>query len=162
MKIYSSKDGYQRVYVGKVKCYHYVLAQQFIPNSDPKVYTDVNHKNHIRDDNRLDNLEWITHRDNLKNRQSYTKRKIESTNEKPVNCIPITDYKGYKFKDYYFDPDTNKILKYSRGHYHYMTIRETTGTNFSLIDIHNSVHNFGIKSFIKYYQEKYNKLQPIN
>ena len=47
MPIYSSKDGHERVYVGITKCYNYVLAQQFIPNSDPKVYTEVNHKNHI-------------------------------------------------------------------------------------------------------------------
>lgn len=37
---------------------HILLAKAFIPNLDNK--PTVNHKNHIRCDNRLENLEWAT------------------------------------------------------------------------------------------------------
>lgn len=37
---------------------HILLAEAFIPN--PQNNPTVNHKNHIRDDNRLENLEWAT------------------------------------------------------------------------------------------------------
>lgn len=42
---------------------HRIIAKLFIPN--PNNYSDVNHINSIVDDNRVVNLEWMTHKDNL-------------------------------------------------------------------------------------------------
>ena len=61
-------DGYHRIQIWKDnKCemigWHRVVARTFIPNPEDKPF--VNHKNLIKTDNRSENLEWCTQRENV-------------------------------------------------------------------------------------------------
>lgn len=67
LKNYVQKNGYVVVGIfdGKklqTKKLHRLVAQEFIPNPENK--STINHKNGIKTDNRLDNLEWATHSEN--------------------------------------------------------------------------------------------------
>lgn len=64
MEKFQAKNGYVRLTLRKNGKYvsvdiHRLVAQTFLPNPDNK--KTVNHINHIRNDNRLENLEWATH-----------------------------------------------------------------------------------------------------
>lgn len=65
---YPDSDGYPYVFIsvkGKraKRTVHRMVALSFIPK--PRGKTQVNHRNGIRHDNRVENLEWVTNRENV-------------------------------------------------------------------------------------------------
>lgn len=88
-----SKKGVSKNYL-----LHRILAIAFIPNPDNKKC--INHKNGIRLDNRLENLEWTTYSENSKhgfisNKRKNTNRKLT---EEQVNEIK-KELLNYKIGD---------------------------------------------------------------
>lgn len=82
LKSFGDKDGYIGVRI-KVndkfisKKVHRLVAQTFIPNPDN--FPEVNHKNCVRDDNRVSNLEWCTHSYNNRYRKKHGVPQMEAT-----------------------------------------------------------------------------------
>lgn len=85
MKQQTNIDGYLTVGLhknNKISGFrvHRLIAKAFIPNEDNKL--EINHKNGIKDDNRISNLEWATSTENNRHR-------IDVLGYRPVNSIPI-------------------------------------------------------------------------
>lgn len=53
---------------------HRIVAETFIPNPENK--SEVDHINRIRNDNRVENLRWVTREENLQNRPNKHKKHI--------------------------------------------------------------------------------------
>lgn len=74
---------------------HRIIAQVFIPNANNKPY--VNHKNWIKHDNRIENLEWVTASENNQHSHKELNQKTNNWQRKPI---------------VQYDKEMNKIAEY--------------------------------------------------
>lgn len=97
LKGWKEGHGYIRVELnGKPHMVHRIVAEHFIPNPHNK--ETVNHKNEVKDDNRVENLEWMTKAEN--NNYGTRNARTGKALEKPILKV---------------NPQTGEILKrYSR------------------------------------------------
>lgn len=105
MKTKNNRKGYVTVMLCDKKYYsiHRLVAKNFIPN--PNNLPQVNHKNGVKTDNRIENLEWCTNQYNhehaiktkLKNMKYASSCAIQKTSKKVIqldfnnNVIKIWD-----------------------------------------------------------------------
>jgi hypothetical protein len=82
------------------ECIHILMAKTFIPNPENK--KEVNHINAITTDNRIENLEWCTHKENMTHAKTlglikYNKgEKHYSSKLKNIDIMQIRSLSGIK------------------------------------------------------------------
>ena len=79
---------------------HVLIAKQFVDNPDPERYVVVDHLNHLRTDNRIENLRWGTVRMNSNNRFDQ-----ELVDDIPEDAIQVNSYNDWSFENLYFHDD---------------------------------------------------------
>jgi hypothetical protein len=107
---------------------HRVLALLFIPNPFNK--TQVNHKNGIKTDNRLDNLEWCTCKENITHAYKLglqvRAKGIESKQNIPIVQLDLNDN---IIREFIGVTEASQITGLNKGHISSVTNhkRETAG-----------------------------------
>ena len=110
----SNTKGYLRVSLYGEKCYkHRLIAKQFIPN--PEGLPCVDHRNHNRSDNRVENLRWTSYSENSRNLSSSHGIEYEFVDELEANALQINSVNGYEFEGYWLAG--NEILFYDGVRY---------------------------------------------
>lgn len=132
--------GYARVHLTKNKqdkymSVHRLVAEAFIPNI--KKYPQVNHKNGIKVDNRVDNLEWCTNEYNFQHalNTGLIKKKAKGYHQPYSKSVNQYDLSGNFIKHWDYISDASKQL------------------NISLTSIYNNCNNKVKKP--KYYIWRY-------
>jgi hypothetical protein len=101
------KSGYLRVVLSnkhyrKRFLVHRLVALAFIPN--PNNLPIINHKNEIKNDNRVTNIEWCTH--------SYNAKYNDLSKKKAIRCNPCQYLKDNRRKVGKYDLNMNLIKVY--------------------------------------------------
>lgn len=94
MKLCTGKGGYLTVTLIKDKKIntnrvHRIVAEAFIPNPENKPCVD--HINTYRTDNRVENLRWVTHKENQNNPLTKIKMKRNKSKAKPIIQLTKTN-----------------------------------------------------------------------
>lgn len=96
--------------------FHRILATAFIPNPENK--PTVNHKNSIRNDNRIENLEWATWSENNKHAYKFGKQNKfygERHSQAKLNWQKVNEIRNKHVKNVYGIGSLAKEYGVSKG-----------------------------------------------
>ena len=118
-------NGYVQVKLNAVSYLkHILIAKQFLVNDDAINKTEVDHINHDRIDYHIENLRWITHRQNCKNKSSNCGVEYTFVDDIDGDSIVVTDYGKHEFEEYYYDQKVDKFYFWNGVKYRELHINE--------------------------------------
>ena len=140
MKQNEDKDGYMIITLhkdGKAKTHrvHRLVLEAFKANTEGK--PEVNHRNEVKSDNRLNNLEWVTSKQNANhatrnaritatNKANGIYKKLAEKNSIPVYCITNNKvYESAREAARILNLDNASIMRCCQGKY-----KQTKGYKF--------------------------------
>ena len=122
-----------------------IVAQQFIANDDPEHKTEVDHIDHDRLNNRIENLRWVSHLQN-QNNQSRTKsgRDVVFVVELPNNAVVVEQYSRFEFEGLYFH---GGLFYVDTGNDNYRIVPTYINNGYRVVGLRD---RFGLRRLIMY------------
>jgi hypothetical protein len=121
--IINRRDGYKVLNLnGQMVYYHRLIAESFVPNSDPTTRTKVDHIDRNRSNNLPSNLQWVTPSINNLNKsriRGYDSVFIENL---PENAIQLTNYHNNQLYYNYYIVNDNEVYIYTDPHFRRLNI----------------------------------------
>lgn len=150
---------------------HRLIALRFIPNLDPQHKTEVNHIDENKTNNCVENLEWVTPKENcnhgtrterMKQKQSFRIAQLDQFGNLLKTWASISDAEVYGFNS----SGIRKVLSNNKKYHGYIWARwETFSKNnpgFKYEDFLNNKVNIFNESYEKCYSEKKRKIVQLN
>jgi hypothetical protein len=112
-----NNHGYCTVKLSSDKKYnkflHRLIAEAFIPNLEGK--PQVNHINGVKHDNRIENLEWNTAKENMQHAYDTGLKNNDSTKVKIINTVTGQIYESFRLAAEKEGVSASKLMDYLRG-----------------------------------------------
>lgn len=120
-KQHIDRSGYMYILRGrrmKQLSVHRIVAETFIPNPENK--SEVDHINRIRNDNRVENLRWVTRLENAQNRSPKKSGYTHKKHKKHIFTEPHSEFGQLFFKTFgIMRADDPKFYARMRARYQY-------------------------------------------
>lgn len=150
---FNNHYGYPSVALrGKNKLKHLLIAKQFINNDDEENKREVDHINHDRTDYHIENLRWVSHSTNQKNKSIKNGFVYEYVDEIPSEAIEFTEYGNHQFENYYFHD--NSFYWFNGINYRKLRIIDDKDGN-KCVNMKN-INNKDIRIYISKFKRLYN------
>ena len=135
---------------------HRLIAQHFIPNPDN--LPDVDHIDRNKLNNSLNNLRWVSHSENLKNRTVKAYGKRPYLDHAPNDIVEIISYDDavYPNDTYYFCYEDDSVYKKINDH-KWQKLKQTPHCGYlivRMVDTNRRKHNIYMHKIIKHFRTK--------
>ena len=120
IKQWQNSDGYLKFNCnGKTTFAHRFVAECFLPN--PNNLPFINHKNEIKNDNRVENLEWCNHKYNVNygtrnKRSGISNLKVQRNNPKKSKKVFQYTLNKVLIKEWVSLSEIGRVLGFGIGH----------------------------------------------
>ena len=116
---------------------------------------EVDHKDKIRSNYHIENLEWVTRSENSKNKTKYKDYTPDYVNNLSSNAIAVTRYGSYTIADLYYDNDEFYYKAYDTE-YRRIEQNYNNNKNPTLYISYRNIDNKRISITVNKFKEIYN------
>jgi hypothetical protein len=138
---------------GKSYKHHRIVALQFIPNDDESK-TMVDHINHDRTDNHIENLRWVNASENNRNKSSSKGVSYTYVDSIADDCIVIDHYGNKTLEGYFYDENLDQFYVHDElDRYRILHVihRKNGQMIIKMRDIDDKQFDFSVKKFKKHF-----------
>ena len=137
--------GYYRCKLnGKDFLKHRLIALQWLEN--PENLPQIDHRNGVRTDNRIENLRYVNNSQNGKNKTRQKKIKYNYLDELPESAEQLDSYNGHDFDGLYIDYENEKLYIFNGVRYReLLPIRQGGNIYYHCYNIENKISSLAHK-----------------